>query len=147
MAHHNGRLVMHYSSSHDVLGILLDWAKQGNEYKTLICLRLNLFCSGTVPRFIFYATIDINVMIKWIAYYVFRLQDNIMWVVGRCTISRTIRSCVFVWVPPFNVSDLWFGVKQFSLLLESNMLTRKYNFETLHVSLLLFQAKLEAFLY
>ena len=42
--------------------------------------------------------------VKWIAYYVFRLQDDIiLWVVGRCTTTRTI----LVWVPSFNVSPIF----------------------------------------
>lgn len=106
---------------------------------------LILFCFRTVPRFYFFcATIDINVLMKRISYYVFRLQyDTILWVVCRCTTTRTIRSCVFVWVP-FNLPSMF----EISRLVLANFIAvvkqqgdkAKCNFET---PLLLFLSQIE----
>ena len=99
-----------------------------------------LFCFRTVPRFyFFYATIDIDVLMKRISYYVFRLQyDTILWVVCRCTTTRTIRSCVFVSVPSFNLPSMFevsrLVLANFIAVIKQQVDKAKCNFETLHAS-------------
>lgn len=68
---------MLYSCSHDILGFLLDCGKQGDEYTIFICPVQSFSFYDCAAFLFFYVTIDVNVLIKRITYYVLRLQDDI----------------------------------------------------------------------